>query len=80
MNLERFKNQKFSFPGEGDTPSPGPFPPCRQGPKGKDIKKEDMGKIIGWGTRDNILQNIMSGGYGCWEKMKNKGENHNKMV
>ena len=25
--LERFKNQKFSCPGEGDTPSPGPHPP-----------------------------------------------------
>ena len=68
MHLERFENQKFSFPGEGDTPSPGPFPPCRQGPKGKDIKKEDMGKIIGWGNRDNILQNIMSGGEWLLEK------------
>ena len=27
MRLERFKNQKFSYPGEGDTPSPGPHPP-----------------------------------------------------
>ena len=25
--LERFKILKFSFPGEGDTPSPGPYPP-----------------------------------------------------
>ena len=24
MRLERFKNRKFSYPGEGDTPSPGP--------------------------------------------------------
>ena len=31
--LERFKNQKFSYPGEGDTPSPGPHPP-RPGPTG----------------------------------------------
>ena len=31
--LERFKNQKFSYPGEGDTPSPGPHPP-RRGPTG----------------------------------------------
>ena len=27
MRLGRFKNQKFSYPGEGDTPSPGPHPP-----------------------------------------------------
>ena len=27
MRLERFKSQKFSYPGEGDTPSPGPHPP-----------------------------------------------------
>ena len=31
--LERFKNQKFSYPGEGDTPSPGPHP-TRRGPTG----------------------------------------------
>ena len=30
MHLERFKNQKFSYPGEGDTPSPGPYPPQPQ--------------------------------------------------
>ena len=24
--LERLKNRKFSYPGEGDTPSPGPYP------------------------------------------------------
>ena len=28
MHLERFKNQKFSHPGEQDTPSPGPYPPA----------------------------------------------------
>ena len=28
MHLERFKNKKFSYPGEGDTPSPGPHPPA----------------------------------------------------
>ena len=27
LHLERFKNQKFSYPGKGDTPSPGPHPP-----------------------------------------------------
>ena len=26
-HLERFKNQKFSYPGEGDNPCPGPHPP-----------------------------------------------------
>ena len=31
--LERFKNQKFSNPGEGDTPSPGPNP-LHRGPTG----------------------------------------------
>ena len=31
--LKRFKNKKFSYPGEGDTPSPGPHPP-RRGPTG----------------------------------------------
>ena len=55
MHLERFQNQKFSYPGEGDTPSPAPYPPHRQGPKGKDIKKMDAGKIIRWGNMDNIL-------------------------
>ena len=28
MHLERFQNQKFSYPGEGDTPSPGPYTPA----------------------------------------------------
>ena len=27
MRLERFKIQKFSNPGKGDTPFPGPYPP-----------------------------------------------------
>ena len=34
MRLERFKNQKFSYPGEGDTHSPGPHPPRILGPSG----------------------------------------------
>ena len=28
MHIKRFKNQKFSYPGEGDTPSPGSHPSC----------------------------------------------------
>ena len=67
MHLERFKIQKFSYPGKGDTPSPGPYPPT-QGPKGKDIKRMDVGKIIRWRNRDNILQNIMLGGDETGEK------------
>ena len=27
MRLERFKIQTFSYPGKGDTPFPGPYPP-----------------------------------------------------
>ena len=27
MRLGRFKIQKFSYPGKGDTPFPGPYPP-----------------------------------------------------
>ena len=26
MHLEKFKNEKFSYPGKVDTPSPGPHP------------------------------------------------------
>ena len=81
MHLERFQNKKFSYPGEGDTSSPGPFPPRRQGPKGKDTKKEDVGKMIRWKNKDNILQNIMlGGGMAAGKKMKKEGKNHNKVV
>ena len=55
MYLERFQNKKFSYPAEGDTPSLGSHSPCRQGPKGKNIKKKDVGKMIRWVNRDNVL-------------------------
>ena len=61
MDLERFHNQKWSYP------FPWTLSPCKQGPKGKNIKKEDMGKIIRWGNRDDIFK-ILCGGDGCWEK------------
>ena len=55
MHLERFQNQKFSYPGEGDTPSPRPYPPADEAKMGKDIKKEDVEKMIRWGNRDNSV-------------------------
>ena len=68
MHLERFQNQKFSYPGEGGHSSPGPYPPHRQGSKGKDIKKMDAGKIIRWGTGIIFCKILCQGGNGCWEK------------
>ena len=46
------------------TPLPLTLSPLQRRPKGKNIKKEDVEKIIRWGNRDNILQIIMLGGGG----------------
>ena len=55
------------------TPLPLTLSPLQRRPKGKNIKKEDVEKIIRWGNRDNILQNIMLGG-GEWLLGKNEKE------
>ena len=44
MHLERFQNQKFSYPGEEVFPSPGPYPPPQPRPIGKKYKKGGCGE------------------------------------
>ena len=62
------QKSKIFLPRGRGPPFPGPYPPHRQGPKGKDIKKMDAGKIIRWGTGIIFCKILCQGGNGCWEK------------
>ena len=44
MHLERFQNRKFSYPGEGDTPSPRPYPPADEAKRENILKRRMWGK------------------------------------